>query len=72
MCACVGVCVIYFMLHSLVKGPRGGQRHHELPTLYFSCSVSFTFNLIIIQKQQKHANNQNHKNIFFTINLDLT
>jgi len=46
------------------------QRHNELPTLYFSCSVSFNFSLIIIQKQQKHANNQNHKNIFFTINLD--
>jgi len=46
------------------------QRHHKIPPLLFSCSISFSFSLIIIQKQQKHANNQNHKKHFFTINLD--
>jgi len=32
------------------------QRHHKIPTFLFSRSVSFKFSLIIIQKQQKHAN----------------
>jgi len=41
------------------------QCHYEVPAFLFSCSVRFHFSLIIIwKKQQKHANNKNHKNIF--------
>ena len=39
------------------------QRRHKVPTLLFSCSDSFIFSPII-QKNKKHANNKNIKNIF--------